>query len=626
MHAVKWRKFLFSKTANVFRYLFLVGTFALPDIWLRIQTRWIGAYSIYELAPNLFTLIWSILLTLLITAIPSRRAGQILFAAVYGPVMVLAAVQYGAYLALGRFLYVSDFALAGEGADYASWVIALLTPSFLLQVIALVMVGVLGIWLYPIRCRDRRTVGKYAVIRLLGLCACAAALPVIPGLYGSTGETEQWDDFFNPAFEYRHFSNVNFDMELTGLYQFFARDIQIQLSRGENREEQVAMIHSFFGQRQDHRDNAMTGILEGKNLIVVMMETVDDWLITQQDTPTLYRMMHEGIRFENFYTPQYSNGYTFNTEFAFNVSTYPYSNGNVAYSLMRNRFSSSAAARFAQTGYRVNSYHVGAPNYYNREQMHQAWGYEAYHSYQDYPAEHISYLDDRFLVESDSLYADITGGEPFFSFVITYSGHLPFHDEDEVAQIALKEYPMYDRKENREEAILRAKVRLTDDMFAGLLARLETDGLLEDTVIVGFGDHYAYGLSDRGHLQTLSEAAGDTILERTPAFIYCAGCDLSQKVEKVMQITDLAPTIMNLFGLKVPKEIMGQDIFDDQYGGYAIFSGGTWLTETTYVKNGVIQWNHGMSQDEIQNMNAYVQQVYQVNDAILDVDYYARED
>ena len=155
------------------------------------------------------------------------------------------------------------------------------------------------------------------------------------------------------------------------------------------------------------------------------------------------------------------------------------------------------------------------------------------------------------------------------------------------------------------------------------LRRLEEDGILEDTVIVAFGDHYAYGLSDKDRLQQLSSEAGSDILERTPAFIYCAGSDLSTEVTKVTQITDLAPTILNLFGLDVPKEIMGNDIFADDYEGYAIFPNGTWLTNTTYTKNGILQWNHGMTEEEIAAMNAYVQNVYQVNDAILDSDYYA---
>lgn len=609
-----------ARLRNLLSHLYLVFSFGILDAWLRVQTRWIGAYSIFEPEPNLFTLGWALILTALITMVPSRKWGRILYGLVYGVCMVYAVVQYGAYLLLGKFLYLSDFLYAGEGADYASWVVDLLTPMFLVQVVGLVILGIIGILLYP---AGRPGAKHGRTIRLAALVLCAGLMSLIPGHYRDT--TAEGNIFQNPALEYQRFINPNFDVELTGMYQFLVRDAQLRLEKASaDHSREIEMIDAFFAEKPDHADNAMTGLLAGKNVIIVMMETVDDWAITPEDTPTLHKMMSEGICFTNMYTPQYSNGYTFNSEFAFNTSIYPYSNGNAAYTLHRNEFPCSVANMFTAAGYRTNSFHEGKSDYYNRGQMHVSLGYGRYHSYQDYPAEAVTVWDDRFLVSSDGLYGDLVAGEPFCSFVISYTPHLPYTDEDPLAQTALARYPQYDVAQDREVAILRAKVRLTDDMFAGLLRRLEDDGLLEDTVIIGFGDHYAYGLSDRARLQQLSQGAGSSILERTSAFVYCAGCDLDMAVDKVMQITDLAPTIMNLFGLDVPKQIMGSDIFDENYAGYAIFAGGSWLTGTTYVKNGVIVWNDGMSPDQIDAMNAYVQRVYQVNDAILDADYYAR--
>ena len=607
---------------NLAACFFLIVTLALPDIWLRFQTRWIGAYSIFELAPNLFTLLWSVILTALVTMVPSRKIGRVVYGIVYYLAALYAVVQYGAYLLLGKFLYISDFLFAGEGADYASWVVDLLSAGFLVQVVILIAAGVVGILLFPDRsCAYPRGVALHGAIIL----ACIVAMVPIPKLYGEKPQENSWDDFTNLAIEYDRFANANTDMELTGVYQYLFRDIQIQIERNtKDYSEEITMLDGYFEQKPAHSDNTMTGLLKGKNVIVVMLETVDDWVITPEDTPTLYRMMKNGISFTDFYTPGYSSGYTFNTEFAFNTSVYPYTNGNSAHSLGRNSFSCSIARRFSDAGYTVNSYHEGQPDFYNREVMHKAWGYKQYYCYQDYEYTGMDYLDDRYLTECDGLYTDVTSDAPFFSFVITYSVHLPFTDEDPLAQTALALYPQYDVQEDREVAILRAKARLTDDMFAGLLERLEADGMLEDTVIVGFGDHYAYGLSDQQRLQQLSEEAGSPILERTPAFVYCAGCDLSMEVDKVMQITDLAPTIMNLFGLEVPHEIMGSDIFDENYEGHVVFANGTWLNDTTYVKNGAVVWNNGMTEAEIAQMNADIQQIYQVNDALLDSDYYSQ--
>lgn len=435
---------------------------------------------------------------------------------------------------------------------------------------------------------------------------------------------ENWDNFANPSKEYEWFINANYDLELTGLYQYFARDGYLQLKRsfGSVNPEDVEKVNQFFMAQPDHEANCMTGIFESKNLIVVMLESLDDWLIDSEHTPVIHYMKEHGIDFTNMYTPAYSSGYTFNTEFAYNTSVYPYTNGNVAYSLVRNKLNQGVPGVFAKHGYSVNSFHEGTAKFYNRGNMHEVFGYEKYHSYMDYPNEAVSVVDDVFLCESDELYRDLIAQAPFYSYVISFSGHLPYIGNDSSIEYALQKYPQYDSGENRELSVVRAKLKSTDDMFRQLLTRLEEDQLLEDTVIVGFADHYAYGFSDYAHMKCETEKNGNSIMERTPAFIYCAGYAQPMKVDKVMQTTDLGPTIMNLFGFSVPKEIMGRDIFDAQYPGYAIFPGNTWLTNDAYIKEGIVQWNNGMTEQEISQMRAYVQQSYEVNDLILSTDYY----
>lgn len=607
---------------RIFSYLYLIFSFGMLDAWLRVVTREIKLYHILELAPNLFTVLWAIVLVSVLTWIPSRFIGRIVYGIVYYAYMIYTIVQYGAYLTIGSFLYVSDFIYAGEGADYADWVMGFITPSFALQVVLLVLIGVIGIAVLP----KQHTTVKGTLIRLVVIVLAASSMTQVPRLYGELGDTVQWDDFSNPAFEYERFANANFDMQLTGMYQYLARDVEIQIQRTfEDNTEDIAMIDAFFDEKEEHAENEMTGIFEGKNVIVVMMESIDDWVITEEDTPTMYQMMNQGINFTNMYTPKYSSGYTFNTEFAFNTSVYPYSNGNVAYALGRHNFDYAIANIFKNAGYSVNSYHVGTPDYYNRGQMHKAFGYSAYDSYQSYDSEDcpVSIENDCFLVENDALYQELVGKDaPFFSFVITYSAHLPYTDNNHLAQEALRLYPQYDVQEDREAAILRAKAKMTDDMFAGLLERLEEDDLLENTVIVAYADHYSYGITDEDLLQRLTEEAGNSILENTPAFVYYAGYEQPIAVDKVMQTTDLGPTVINLFGLDVPENVMGHDVFDENYVGFAIFRNNTWITNTTYMKNGKVEYNNGMTDEEIAEMSAYVKEVYQVNDAILDTDYY----
>ncbi len=598
--------------------LVLVGSFGLLDVWLRYQTRDIGLYPLTALAPNLLTLLWAVLLSAVVTMLPSRKWGRIVYGVVYYFYFLYTLVQYGVYIVLGRFVYVSDLFLAGEGADYADYVMQFVTPGLVFQLLALMGLGVLGILWFP---KKPQTPRRALLLRGLAGLLCILGIANAGSFYGELQGDNVWDNFQSPAFEYQRFVSPNFGMQITGVYQFLCRDIQVQLGRNFTDTSALsAEIDAYFAQKPDHPGNEYTGILEGKNVLVFMLESIDDWMITPEVMPTLYQLMTTGLNFTNHFTPDYASGYTFNTEFAFNLGVYPYSNGNVSYALTRSDFRHSLANTFAAGGYAANSFHEGKPDFYNRGPMHTAFGYETYHCYQDYPMTSLSAEDDRFLAENDVLYEKMTAGEPFFSFAITYSAHLPYKD-DYFTNYAREQFPQYNDY-GQELSGLYAKARITDEMFRLLLERLEADGLLEDTVIICYGDHYAYGLSDTELLQQKSEEAGSSILEKTPAFVWWADCGGIQ-IDKVCHTVDLAPTILNLFGFEVPKALMGSDILDDSYAGYAIFPYTTWVTDKAYVKYGEVQWNNGMTDSEIQEMNAFVQQYYYINDAILDADYYA---
>ena len=609
-----------SLLSLVLRQLLLVGTFGILDVWLRYKTRSIGLYSITELAPNLLTLLWAVLLSSVVTLIPSRKWGRIAYGICYYFYMIYTVVQFGVYLVLDRFVYVTDLFLAGEGADYADWVLEFVTPSLICQLLALVGFGVLGILFFP---KKPELPKKAALVR--GIAALMAVLGISQAgsLYGELAGENVWDNFQSPAFEYKRFVSPNFGMQITGVYQFLCRDLQVQLDRAfADTSALSAEIDAYFEEKPDHLGNEYTGILEGKNVIAVMLESIDDWLITPEVMPTLHGMMTGGINFTNLYTPDYASGYTFNTEFAFNLGVYPYSNGNVSYALTRSAFPHSIANMFAAEGYNANSFHEGEPDFYNRGPMHTAFGFEIYHCYRDYPLMGVSVHDDTFLPKNDVLWEAMTGSEPFYSFVITYTAHLPYA-QDDFTVWARNQFPEYNGY-GEELSGLYAKARITDEMFRLMLERLEAEGKLDNTVFVCFTDHYAYGIQDAELLQQKSEEAGSAILEKTPAFIWWPGCEGVQ-IDKVCQTVDLAPTVMNLFGMEVPKNLMGSDILDDSYEGYAIFPYTTWVKDGTYVKYGEVQWNESMTEEEIQQMNAFVQRYYYINDAILEADYYANK-
>ena len=65
-------------------------------------------------------------------------------------------------------------------------------------------------------------------------------------------------------------------------------------------------LNKYFYSKENKDKNAYTGKFEGKNLILVLLESVNELMINEEYFPTLYKMYNEGITFTNNYSPRTS--------------------------------------------------------------------------------------------------------------------------------------------------------------------------------------------------------------------------------------------------------------------------------------------------------------------------------
>ena len=608
-------------------YAAVFASFFLLDCGLQMM-RVCERYSFAGPVPLLFTLSYSMLCSIIVFSIRRRGVKIWIFSLLYYLMMAYTFIQYGAYVLLDKYIYMGDLSFFGEGGSYFGYAIKKLGVMTFVWIFVMYLVGrIVKMRLLPHTTCKEANRKKSAVIRALVAIACIITIIVSPMFYKSDEQMEA-TAFTSPAYEYDRFTNSEVDMRIAGLYGYLSRDIQMNIKRANKTitTEDLDRIERFFDSKPEHKNNEMTGIYAGKNVISVLMESIDDWLVTPEDMPVLHSLTQKGIYFEDFYTPDFANGWTFNTEFAYNNGVYPYSNGNTATALSHNSFEQSIPSVLKKNGYTANMFHYNEAKYYNRDVMHKAFGYEAYHSFEDYGEDEntvgLSKEVDSYLVRNEALFNDVVPDQdnPFYSFIITYSAHLPYDDKGVMTKYALEKYPRYNTGDEMDT--LRAKAHVTDDMLGELIEGLKAKGVFEDTVLVLYGDHYSYGINDTERLQAVSEAKGCSVLERTPALIYCGGNERPVRVGKTAHTIDMAPTLMNLLGLPVPHEVMGYDIFDENYPGFAIFLKNGWVNNKADAKDGEIRTNNGMTDEEIKKMNSYVREFYEVNDLILDSDYY----
>ena len=589
--------------------------------------------------PLAFGALWAVALTGLLRLL-THKAAKVGYGVVYFACAVYAGFQTGYYNLFSGMMWLSDFRYAAEGSDYAS-VLFSYPLLWWLGIAAMIAIGVCLIWKFPKWKPHPLPMAVWAVAAAACIC-WAVALPqkafdhdrdiqYARSDYGRAQSAQAaYENMFNPHRLY----------QVCGLYQTLGKDIYANMifphtpAYVRQQREATAQIDAWFEARPERQENAMTGLLEGKNVILVLMESMDDWMFGN-DTPTLNRLREEGIDFTNFYTPVYGGIRTFNTEFCINTGSFLSSADGYAFDFVTNHYDQSLAHRLTEQGYSAKTFHYNDPSFYSRGEFSPAMGYSEYVCYGDYVREtdekvkkNLLY-DDLLLFDNEELNNRFfRSGQPTLNFVITRSAHLSYKYNEVLSYWGLKKYPGYKGLTGNEEtdcAYLKAK--LVDDLFARLMQELEEKGQLDNTVIIGVTDHYTYGYKNMEALLELSGVEEEILLEKTPCFIWASGLE-GQKVDKVLNTADLLPTVLNLLGLESDYDYIGHDAFDDRYPGFVPFSDGGWIYGDIAYDAGSGEYTSISGKQQTvtaelrQQMDETVADFIRINNLILETDYY----
>ena len=625
-----------QKTRRRIHFLFLPLSFFLVEVFaflfLSLNTE---EFRLAQLWPLAFGALWAAILSGFVRLFPAK-AGRVVYGILYFVAAIYAAVQTGYFYLFSEMMWLSDFRYASEGSDYFS-VLLSYPMGWWLGLAALAVQGIVILAKFP-RWKQKCSTGIAAAAVVIAASVGAACLP--QAVFVQDGDiryaSSDYGRVQSAEAAYDNMFNAHRLYQVCGLYQTLEKDIYkngiypLTPSYAAAQKAGKAEINAYFANRTVGGDNEMTGLLEGKNVVLVLMESMDDWMIGEY-TPTLERLMSEGISFTHFYTPGYGGIRTFNSEFCVNTGSFLSSQGGHAFDYITNTYRQSLASLLTQEGYSAKTFHYNDPSFYSRGVFSPAMGYSEYVCYGDYigaDEEDLLY-DDQLLFDNPDLNAEFfREGQPTLNFIITRSAHLSYKYNEVLSYWALKKYPEFRGLTGNEEtdcAYLKAK--LVDDLFARLLQELEDKGQLDNTVIIGVTDHYTYGYKDEASLFALSGVDDALLLEKTPCFIWSA--DLQpMKVDKTLNTSDLLPTMLNLLGVDSPYDYIGRDAFDPTYEGYALFSDGSWISGDIAYDAGtkrVLSITGGEAEASSETLDAMAQKVQQfvrINNLILDTDYY----
>ena len=603
---------------------------------LSVKSHWLimlFCYILAELAlyititptPRAISLVFGFLYALVLTGIClglPRTIGMIFFATSNLVVNVWSMSQIIYYGLFHRLMWTTDAAFASDGVIFVDDVLDFYAPLlWWILVVVSILAYLMVLLRWPLKntlSQHKRSIWIGTLVSLFILCM-AESSSFVKASEMSQGTVSV---YYN-----------------NGYYHLLKEDIQANWLEphlpGYEQKQKAnrSQIEQYFSQRSSHDPNQMTGVLKGKNVIIILMESLDDWMITPDQMPMVSAIMEKSIVFTDFYTPFYGTTRSINTEVCINSGIYFPTNGSYFYDYLSNSFAHSLPNVLREYGYSSQVFHHNYPDYYRRTELIPAIGYDRYNSY-IIESGQKEVLNDCYPFDSQAMRQQFFREGLTFNMLITQAAHLPYSYDDPMSIYALEKHPeYYGTYENEEEDCILAKARLIDDTFVRLFEELEQADALDNTVIVALSDHYPYGYSDTNQMLGYSGGTDLLFLDNTPCFIWSSEID-PITVTKTLNTSDLLPTLLNLLGIEPEFNYLGQDAFDPNYEGAAFFADGSWVSEGVMCKknldNGqtevtVIDNKYGITiNDEwIREKTDAAREFTSISNLILLSDYYA---
>jgi lipoteichoic acid synthase len=332
------------------------------------------------------------------------------------------------------------------------------------------------------------------------------------------------------------------------------------------------------------------GLLEGKNVIMIMCETCEDYAFTETYTPNYYRLKSQSIVFDNFYVAAKTD-YTYDSEFKSLTSMMYFQADNFMYSRGTNAYPTALPNMLKRVGYTANSFHNFYGTFFNRNVMHQSLGFESFRAVEEMVIEPGDYwpLDSMMFDQFKDFIVPIQD-DPFYSFVITVTPHGPHNKY----RNELKEYydlldldPDYVDESLEFRTITAAQMDF-DKGLGILLDDLEQKHLLSSTIIVLYSDHKNYSSLPITYEKTPNSDIPYEV-DKLPFLIYSN--DLEPGINSTLSSHyDIAPTIMDLLGIPYYQDFYhGQSIFlENRLDKPIITSHSNWISLTHMVQFDVV--------------------------------------
>jgi lipoteichoic acid synthase len=390
------------------------------------------------------------------------------------------------------------------------------------------------------------------------------------------------------------------------------------------KNEVIKEMHKYFEKIQPTSKNAYTGKYKGYNLILITAEAFSPYAVHEDVTPTLYKMIHEGYNFTNFYNPLWGVS-TSDGEYVACTSLLPKS-GVWSFEKSGSIYMPFALGNALNPlDYKTTAYHNHTYSYYKRNISHPNMGYV-------YKGLGKGLTVKKTWPESDLEMMEKTvpeyiSSQPFHTYYMTVSGHLQYNFTGNAMASKNKEYVKNLPYSEAGRAYIATQIEL-DRALEYLLNQLEQAGIADKTLIALSPDHYPYGLEDK----QINELAGHAVeknfeLYKSNFILYTKGMK-PVTIDKPCSSLDILPTLSNMLGLQYDSRLlMGRDIFSDSEPLVTFLNKSFITNKGRYnSKTGEFTPSDGVEieGDYINSISSIINSKFYYSAKILETDYYKK--
>lgn len=374
----------------------------------------------------------------------------------------------------------------------------------------------------------------------------------------------------------------NATFRVMGTFGYYFHDLVcvIEATENDSESEKKDMLNTLETGLVNYEENAYGS--KGENLIYILLESFDTFSIDPYNTPNLWKLAFGtdsedasddvawGCYFDSFYGLNYTNdseyiSLTGHTTEKKPIIDYYNKSGIIAPYSLPNLFKNAGYAN-------VNYFHGYSKEYYHRDELYKAMGFENVYGLEDSEMKNKSKEFGDWILDSE--YIDsmmekfIPEGESFFSYYATITTHGPYNGENSrldeyektydenldkfVNYLESKGYTYPSDKKTQE--VLKAyktAVMDTDLMLAKIFERLAKLEILDNTTIILFSDHNCfYNDLNEKICGYDSDDFSNIEANNIPLIIYNNDNFAARKSSVVCNTYDLYSTICNMFGFE----------------------------------------------------------------------------